>query len=336
MTQEPDPRVGTSTPLQPLRILWPRVDRSHMVAPYYSTLQREVGRRAEVTFVTKKWWNGRGAILGDQNPHPALDYGMVNEHDVLVTDSLFCFLHEDWSKVAIPKVCLVTDAHGAARSYALGALARGFGHFLVRYWAATITLIPELYEQAQCTWLPLEVDQELYYAEGDPRPLAQRSGEALVTGSAKPDVYPLRARMHRELRGMSEVKVRLVGRPDNRAESWPQGRDYIRLLQNHRVHLTDVSIFRYVVLKHIETMAAGTVLLCEWTAEMERLGFEPGTNMLELQPEHDLRAQLAFLMSLDLDALQAIATEGRELVRRRHTGTQRARALVDHLWSLVS
>jgi hypothetical protein len=96
---------------------------------------------------------------------------------------------------------------------------------------------------------------------------------------------------------------------------------FCRTLRNSQFVYTCGSAMRLAIRKFFEIPAAGAVLVCDPCHGFEALGFRNGENALACTPD-DLAERLTG--PVDLDAAQAIATAGQNMVRRAHSISARA------------
>ena len=308
----------------PLRIFWPRIDRTRRIAPYYSALQAATAARpdVEVTFQDRHWKSG-DEEGGDAKSYPALDCEQVNAHDVLFTDSLFAFQDEQWDKIKIPKVLLITDQHEGTEYNRVAFERYGFTFFLCRYRDPTLSL--SSWAVGRWAWLPLEIDPAVIRDWDEPK-----RHRAALLGSLRAEIYPRRQQVLDACQGHDWFYRR--PRPANGSSRSPQGADYSRLLNGSILALTCPSIYQYVVLKYFEIPGSKCALMAPWLDELTDLGFVPYENMIPLEDLSGpaLCAEIENWLGRPAE-LAAIATAGHRLIQERHTAVQRAGQLIEYL-----
>jgi hypothetical protein len=126
-------------------------------------------------------------------------------------------------------------------------------------------------------WLPHSVDTSLF------KPRGERTIDILHTGTVNKN-YPLRQVIIAKL--FNDPRAKIIPRPRELApfqpRPWPCGEDYAKLLSSAKIHPTCTSIYGYVLAKHFEIAASGTLLMTDWCNDLSFLGFEHGKNYVKI------------------------------------------------------
>lgn len=322
-----------------MKILWCTVDRSNRVAPHiFKTLMDEVSKIEDVTVVSKSFKMLTGEVtknaIWKKEKHfttgKKLSPKEINKnYDVVFTDALFGFMHEDWQDIKIPKGLLIEDLHGELIQYLIAYALDNFKFNFVftRYRNASRKLLPEIYK-VKTDWIPHSINPELLKDYG----LVKNYG-ILLTGSLNSTIYPLRSFVYENLNSYNFFTH--ITRP---AESvyhqnpWPTGIEYFKLLNSSKMSVCSTSIYYYPVIKMFEIPACKSILLSDCTNEMKQLGFVPNENMIEINVKN-LCNQIHNVLKNE-EFMKEIAENGYNLIHKYHTGKQRAFEFVDKLYRL--
>ncbi len=158
-----------------------------------------------------------------------------------------------------------------------------------------------------------------YFAKAR-RPWEERSGNALLSGRLSWQ-YGLRTRIHRYCAADSSLPVDVLDHSGYDVECLKHaitGQAYIDRLAQHRCALATTG-YGYTLAKYMEIPAAGCMLMCEPTLDLELLGFRDGQNCRFIT-RSNFRQILKDLAGI-VDP--AIAAAGYELVRKRHVHSVR-------------
>jgi len=312
-----------------MKIYWPTVDRTHRVADYYDSFQQAVAQKAQVTFCRRTLETEAGLWTWQHVRKGApvkrlLDPTIVNQYDVLFTDSIWAFLTEEWHSIKIPKYLMVVDQHGeSVQSYTFKAHGEfGFDAYFTRYRDSLRKYLPFCHDRP-VFWLPLSINPSVFrdYEEAT-RDICLLTGQA---GWA----YPFRRDASKALANTPWFEQ--IRRPPEHTEgAWPVGEDYARELNKARIGLACTSTYHYPVKKLFEIMACKSLLLCDDRTEMRDLGFVDGQNYLAYKSVDHIESLASRFLHPDLhDRADAIAQAGYNLVHTRHTDDIRAAQLLD-------
>lgn len=184
---------------------------------------------------------------------------------------------------------------------------------------------PRLAAALPVHWVP-HAASPLFIQELNPRP-----GNRIFLSGALNTAYPLRCRMA-ELAERPELRIEHHPHPGYR-RCYDYGVDdrvgwaFGERIRACRAAFTDASVYGYVLAKHFEIPATGSLLIAERriAPALARLGFEAGRHWLPVT-EEDLEERLQWLLEpahhVEVDEIRA---RGQALVCERHTTAHRAR-----------
>ena len=167
-------------------------------------------------------------------------------------------------------------------------------------------------------WQPFGVDTG-FFADR----MAIRPGDVLFVGNTKRhDHYP--DRVH-----MVGVMSRVFG------DGFHLGRGvnliaYMDLLNRYKIFVSAGDVSGGFLMKNLEAMACGCLLITQHNACFERLGFVHGKHLLLWETFRELVDLTRHYLG-DYDARTRIAREGRRLVADRHTWNDRVDRLLEKL-----
>jgi hypothetical protein len=136
----------------------------------------------------------------------------------------------------------------------------------------------------------------------------------LLSGAVNPDVYKIRYHVYHN--GDSN-KIFHVPPPYPVAPHDFVGDKYARLLNKFQCCVTDGSIYDFAVNKVFEIPAAGSLLLCNQTKDMDNCGFVPGVHYVPITLETSL--ETIYRVLDQPHKYQDIKRQGREFVLKRHS-----------------
>ena len=111
--------------------------------------------------------------------------------------------------------------------------------------------------------------------------------------------------------------------------------DYIQKINQSKIFLFDVSIYRYPVAKFIEAMACGAIPLADNPIDMNRLHFVPDWNFISVDLE-SWRYKIDHFMDEDTDEeRQQLIKNGYETVMKYHTSMIRTKQLLNYCKTLI-
>jgi len=156
---------------------------------------------------------------------------------------------------------------------------------------------------------------------------------AILLSGAGGECYPLRGRM-KDLQEEGRFAIVHQAHPgyagpyDYAADS-RVGPGYARMLNRYIACLTDAATFQYIVAKHFEIPATGSLLMTDERVEgqLDELGFVAGTHYLPV-PLDSIEDRIQYVLDPGKRAvIDKIRRNGQELVRDRHRTSDRARLI---------
>lgn len=334
-----------------MRVLWLAIDHSKRVMDLFGPFRRAVMRRPDVEVdcrmrtlgkkagdVCRRIWDpGRPGV----EPFPRIlkHPEEANEFDLVMVDTAWLFQSEDWAKVKTPVACTWGDNHGSMVPRYLDA-----AHDL---WQIFLPMLEESFEKFHADrftdrfwqWLPWSVEPEMFHDYKQPKTI-----DVLSTGVISKNVYPIRTRALRactgEGSGLKELPRFLrVERPreDESGSQYPRRDDYARLLNQSILSLSCSGRWHYALGKTFEIPAARSILVSDCCRDVRNLGFNPGSNMLEITPGMNYRSMRRAIESWlnDPDYMDRIASNGYALVHENHTNDIRAGQFVRLMEELI-
>lgn len=313
-----------------MKILWLTIDRTNRVASHiFAGLQQAVRQLVHVDFVIRKPDTVAGTfcrqvVMQGRKLPSMINLDTVNDYDLVFTDAIFGFMSERWKDIKIPKAILIEDQHGPmVRRYVEQAHNNfKFNIFCMRYKNATKKFHPYLNNHS-IIWLPHSIPWEVFRDYGRQKPIG-----CLSTGINNSKVYPIRAKIDKELKNASFYKR--IERPSERmpgkGRAWPSGIDYARLLNECKIAVGCTSRFGYPVMKLFEIPACATALCSDFIPELGELGFVPGKNMIEIK--HTDNSKILIKKWLASSQLEQITRNGYSLILERHTTEIRAKEFI--------
>lgn len=311
------------------RILWISIDRTKRVAfNIFTPLQQELKKYHDVTVQNKDLGPVPGRFIKKIVANPksyvkGLDVQYINNnYDMVITDSFFAYIGEEWDKIIIPKVGLIEDQHANAVKVNQPMFDNAkFDYFLVRYKHPFFKRYSHITDD-RVLWLPHSVNTKYFHDYEKEKEIG-----CLSVGQMGRVFYPLRHKFHNELTGKNFYKR--VNRPHDSLpvdKKWPIGKDYAKLLNKSWITLNCTASVHYVVNKFFEIPACNSVLCSDFIPELGELGFKPDENMLEVNNKTNM---VKFIQKhlRDKENLKRIAQNGYDLVMKNHTTEVRARQL---------
>ena len=135
----------------------------------------------------------------------------------------------------------------------------------------------------------------------------------LLSGSVS-HAYPLR----------SFVKENKTSEIDYRNRKYAAGDNYAKLLHSYFCCITCSSMFKYILSKHLEIPATGSLLLTDETEDLKRIGFVPYQHYIPVTKK-DVLTKIHECLKKPND-YNKIRKEGMEFVRKNHSLNNRIEA----------
>ena len=313
-----------------MRILWLATDRSSRVAHIFDPLREEVSKIVHVDSILKKLPMVAGQYIKAIRENTLREKSIIsvkyaNDYDLIMVDAPFAFTNEKWSQIKTKKAALFEDQHGFNPEISKMFMEKKFDCFFTRY--NNILSRHKHLKNSNIIWLPHSIDDAVI----KDYKLKKEIG-ALMVGMIQPNTYPLRNFVNRQLYGKKWYKR--VERPRetlNKTKKWPVGEDYAKLINSSWVSFSCLSKFRYPVLKFFEIPGCNSVLFSDYDRQLEKLGFIPGNNMIEILPNMNNFNSFMKKHLNNKNRLEDISNKGYELVHTKHTVKKRAEEFLNYM-----
>jgi hypothetical protein len=186
---------------------------------------------------------------------------------------------------------------------------------------------PELDGGRKVVWTPHSASPDFVL------PFNPEPENAILLSGAIGEHYPLRGRM-RDLQEEGRYAIALQEHPGY-VSAYDYERDarvgagYARNIHRYRAAFNDAATFRYIVAKHFEIPATGSLLLTDGVVRepLSQLGFIENVHYVPVSLEN-LEDQLRYVLdphcSPEIDAIRA---RGQQLVLSRHQTSHRAKLI---------
>jgi len=93
--------------------------------------------------------------------------------------------------------------------------------------------------------------------------------------------------------------------------------DFLNVLHQFICGLSTVSIIKYVLMKHFEIPAVGSLLLSNWCTDLDKLGFKSGVNYIRIDV-NNFRDVVKTIIEYPKN-FESIRRNGRDFVLKNHT-----------------
>jgi hypothetical protein len=262
---------------------------------------------------------------------PQLDVEYINSaYNIVIIENMFPYWNEQWDRITAKKLLVLGDLHrfnpktGKYKKFMFRVIERiGIDAILTKY----IETYEKDYKNIDLPvyhW-PHSIDPTCFHDYGQ-----KKEYGILSTGMLNDNVYPIRRKMYNLLKNKAYFKR--IDRPNNRTDKypnpWPVGINYAMELNKAKMSIACTSKYHYTIAKIFEIPACNSVLLCDYTDEMKRLGFIPDVNFIKIRDD----ISVSYIESLlkDEERLQEISAAGYKMVHERHTTKQRVNELIDY------
>ena len=183
------------------------------------------------------------------------------------------------------------------------------------------------HDPLKVTWVPHAAGPDFTL------PVARSPQRSILVSGAMSDYYPLRLRM-RDLAGRRPESVRLADHPGyhcafDYARDGRVGRGYAKAIRGHLAAFTDASRCVYLLAKHFEIPATGSLLVADRAAadQLRGQGFVDGEHYVGASAD-DLEDVVDWVLDpSNRSAVDSMRRNGQALVRARHTTAHRAKQM---------
>jgi len=148
--------------------------------------------------------------------------------------------------------------------------------------------------------------------------------QCLLIGGLKKNIYPLRHKI-KEKGDPKQIKV--IYAPGGHGASGVVGDAYAELLNSYACCIATPSIFDFVIGKHYEIPAAGSLLLAKEVEDLRTVGFKAYEHYVPIT-EENVFSQIDIVLNNFGDFLE-IRKKGMEFVRKNHSIENRFEQLKD-------
>jgi len=181
------------------------------------------------------------------------------------------------------------------------------------------------------------INPEIFHPVG-----GEKLYDVVFLGNIDRRIYPLRWQIYNQLpsiAGQMDWKVLIRDRPKGKSSirRFPKmlkngyyvGEKYAETLARSRIFIFDCSIYKYPLLKFVEGMACGTLVMSDKPLCADILHFRDGENFVEIGLDDWFEKLLYYLENEDERA--KIARNSYNIVMKYHTVDVRAKQLVEWL-----
>lgn len=163
------------------------------------------------------------------------------------------------------------------------------------------------------------------YGELPMRYYPRYNSSFLVSGNMNPAVYPLRASFKNCPEDLREKIMYLPGPAES--EKAPIRLDYAKMLNRFMACMTDCSIYRMALAKHVEIAAAGSLLMTDECDDLKKMGFQPYEHYIPLTKEN-VWTQVA-TVAISSWNYDSVRMRARSHALSKHTSDNRLREMLE-------
>ncbi|MFC7371822.1 glycosyltransferase [Fictibacillus iocasae] len=227
--------------------------------------------------------------------------------------------------VSIPKGMIMHDLHYKKYQRKRFIEKENIQLVFTHYRDAFLQYFPEL--SPRMVWFPHFIHPGVFKDYHQPKAI-----NYLMMGASFPHLYPVRNSFMHQLKKEpgfvchAHPGYRAIGRSEKGAVA---GTAYAMELNRSKIFLTCDSIYHYPVMKYFEALAANALLIAPASKELADLGFIDGHTFVAADSSNVLHKARTYLAN-EQQRLQ-IAHRGMNMVRSRHTTTQRVTELLQKI-----
>lgn len=295
-----------------MKILVTTGDFSRFVSPDFHYLLTELAQISELTV----WYEAGNIhdILNQLQLDP--DFILINEFGESNTPKI-----SGLASLTIPFGIYVYDIHYQIEARKEAIARENVQYIFSHYRDKFHHWFPEYTNMMR--WLPQHANLNIFKDYGLKKDL-----DYLLMGAVHERVYPLRYKIVETMKNKPGfVYHEHPGYRNFDADDDAfVGIKYAQEINRTKIFFTCDSIYKYPIAKYFEVPAAKTLLLASFSPELADLGFIPGTNFVSID-ENDFQEKAAYYLDHEEERLE-IAERGYEMVRSRHSTTQRAAELL--------
>lgn len=249
---------------------------------------------------------------------------------VMINDFFAQLNFEDCSFITCPKVYLIADVHLAHSQHIHCIKKSNFDRvlFVYKWWENKVG--KQL--GTKTGWLPHSVNTDVFRDYQQPKIY-----DAVSSGHAFLDHYPLRVKIQNTLPNVSGIKFSMPGHPQlEMTNTKKQSATKFLIRENYAKFLNQSKMFafggganNYPVAKYVEGMGSETMVLAPFPKDGKELGFVPGENFVEIDSSNFVD-KIKWYLKHD-DERQRIVDCARETVLKHHSAETRAKQLINYL-----
>jgi len=304
-----------------------------VIAAPFTALQRYVSREFWTTLMLLVWeYRWRRIETNALSSNDALDVlqrRLGGMPDVLLVWESYAEVvrHAAALKRAGTRIYVITDDLHGNRGCMSEAISAADG-ILSTYAPRLREFFPD-HDESRVTWVPHAAGPDFML------PVCESPRRSIFLSGAMSNYYPLRLRM----RALARTRPDLVTLHDHPgywcvfdyASDQRVGRGYAEAMQKHIAAFTDASVCVYLLAKHFEIPATGTLLIADRAAadQLRLQGFIDGEHYVSSSAD-DLEDVVHWVLDpSNNDSVDAMRRRGHALVRERHTTFHRATQIND-------
>jgi hypothetical protein len=260
--------------------------------------------------------------------HPAIRLDIVNNnYDFLITDFPYMFFTEPYSKIKIPKICIVEDTGNAVNTNYIKKISEcGFDALFCRYRQEFLKYQKSYVNKFnKLEWLPWGVNLDIFKDYG-----LEKEYDVTMAGYHFPPYYYYRY-MAFDILEDKKYFTELPHLGYFEKEDGVYGEDYAKFLNKSKISITCGMVYNRPVMKFYEIPASRTLLVANMFKELSELGFKHNENMVVMDLDN-LDKQMKDLIADD-DMRNEITDNGYKFVRENHSVDIRAKQFIEELKS---
>lgn len=228
--------------------------------------------------------------------------------------------------VNIPKGILFWDLHRDQQKFKRFVYENDIDLIFSFYRDTFHEFFPELSHKFR--WLPnyVNIDEFKDYH-------LEKEIDFLLMGAVDDYIYPLRSKIAKEMNGypgfIHHEHPGYKNYNENEEAKSLVGKYFAMEINKAKMFFTDASRYNFPVAKYFEVPACNTLLLASGSKELEDLGFIDGETFVEINQDNFLEKALYYLKNKK--ERKKIAKRGYEMVRKKHSSTQRAQEFISYI-----
>ncbi|MEB1806293.1 MAG: glycosyltransferase [Bacillaceae bacterium] len=178
-------------------------------------------------------------------------------------------------------------------------------------------------------WLPHHINTDIFMDYQQVKTV-----NWLMMGAVYEHLYPLRSLIMKQM--YNKPGFICYGHPgyrDHVGKNVLVGKEYAMEINKAKIFLTCDSIYQYPVLKYFEVLGCNTLLLAPGSKELNDLGFVNGETFVAID-ETNFTEKADYYLHHESERI-AIAKNGYEMVRKRHSTSQRVQEFLQKVAEII-